>query len=130
MHFIGPLAALDGGLARSSCEDARHRRAVLSQMLHEAMLFEQSFAVAHRSVMALDEDSSAARRHHAGRGKRPRTHRENLDRLAAAGKLGKQRARFGQRERRPVGLDQLAVQSMRLCVGHRLFIASTSIQSS
>jgi hypothetical protein len=115
MHLIGPFAALDCRLARRGRKDAWHRRAASPQMAHEAVLFEQPFAVAHRSVMALDEHALAARGHDACGGKRPRTHRKNLNRLSATGKLAEQRAHFGERERRPIGFDQSAFHSMRLC---------------
>jgi hypothetical protein len=51
---------------------------------HEAMLLQQSLRIAHRPVMALDEDPPAPRCHHAGRRKRPRAHGQNLYRLAAS----------------------------------------------
>jgi hypothetical protein len=90
------------------------------QMGQEAMFLEQSFSIAHRAMMALDEDTRPPRvRHHAA-AENGAGSRQNLDRLAAGGKLAQQRAHFGQRQRRPVGFHQRAVHSVRFhCCAHR-----------
>ena len=66
MHFVAPFAGLDCGLSRSSGKYARHRRSCAEQMRQKAMLFKQPLRIAHRPVMALNEDPSAARSHNAG----------------------------------------------------------------
>jgi hypothetical protein len=84
------------------------------QMLQEAMLLKQSFSIAHAAMMPLDEHRAALSRHHAGRGKRPRAYAQNLQRLAALGKLTQQRTDFLHRQWRPVGFHQRAVHSVCL----------------
>ena len=113
------IRRFDGGLAGCGSEDTRNRRAVRKQMREESMLLEQAFAIAHGAVMALDEDALirsvfAAHGHDAGRGKWARARRMRISyRLAEIGELGEKRAQFGERERRPVGLDQRAVHAVR-----------------
>ena len=61
VHFVGPIAHFDCGLARCRSEYARNRSAARSRCAEEAMLFMQSLAIAHGTVMALDEDAGIAR---------------------------------------------------------------------
>ncbi len=119
MHLVGPLAHFDCSLAGRGGKNARHLRSSPDQMMQKTMFLQQSLPVAHRAMMAFDEDTPTCRSHHAGRRKRPRAHRQNLDRLTAAWELPKQRAHFGKSQRRPVGFHQPAVHSVRFaCCAH------------
>jgi hypothetical protein len=115
VHLVCPIADLNGRLAQSIRKHARYRRSMRQQMRQKRMLLQQSLAVADRSMMTLDEHLPTARAHHAGRGKRPRAHRLNLNRLAASRELPQQRTHLVQRQRCPVGFHQLAIESVRFC---------------
>ena len=84
-------------------------------MREKSVLLKQSLAIAHGAVMALDEDLSIARGDDACRGKGAWADGEDADGFAKRGKLSQKRAQFGERERRPVGLDQRAVHAVSLC---------------
>jgi hypothetical protein len=81
-------------------------------MRKKTMFLEQTLAIAHGMVMALDEDVGFFCGDNAGRRKRARAHSENALRSPKRGELGEQRAHFVQRERRPVGKDQRAVHAV------------------
>ncbi len=96
MHLVGPFADFDRGFAGGGSEDARDGRAMREQMRKKAMLLEQALAIAHRAVMALDEDAWSrfqSRSHDAGRGKRARAYGENARRARRAREIRARRAR-------------------------------------
>ena len=57
MHLVGPFAHCDGCFSGRRSKDTRHGHAARPQMREKAVLLEQSFAIAHGAVMALDEDA-------------------------------------------------------------------------
>ncbi len=87
------------------------------QMREETVLFEQTFAIAHGAVMALDKDTRfnsarIARGDDAGCGEGARAHGEDFEWLAEGGKAMEKIAQFGEGERRPVRWDQRTVHAV------------------
>ena len=82
------------------------------------MLLKKPFTIAHRAVMALDENAllsstTAAHRHNTSRGKRARACGKNPSRLAERGKPAKKIAKVIERQRRPVCLNQRTIHAVR-----------------
>ena len=113
VYLIGPVAGFDSRFASFGGKNARNSRAMREQMGQKPVLLEETFAIAHRSVMALDEDAGASRGDYSGRGKWAWARGEDVCGFAQLGKLGQKRAQPGERERRPVGLYQRAVHAVR-----------------
>ena len=112
VHFVGPVAGFDSRLACRGGKDSRHSRTMCKQMGKKPVFLDESLAIAHRAVMAFDEDAAALHGDDASSGKRARACGKDVRGFAEIGKLGEKRAQLIERERRPVGLDQRAVHAV------------------
>jgi hypothetical protein len=84
------------------------------QVIQEAMLLQQSFSIAHASMVALDKDAPALSGHNTRCRKGTRTRGQYLYGLTADWKLAQQVTEFRQRQRRPVGFHKRTVHPVRL----------------
>ena len=57
VYLVSPLARFNGRLAGSRSKNPRDRHTMCKQMRQKAMLLEKPLAIAHRAMMALDEDA-------------------------------------------------------------------------
>ena len=120
VHLVSPFAFFNSRLARGRSLYTRNRHTLRNQMRQKAMLLHQSLAIAHRAVMALDEDRPlrsvfVPRGHYRSCRKRTRACRYDANRFAQIGELSKNRAQLGQVKRGPVRLDQRAVHAVSFC---------------
>ena len=91
VDLVYPFAECDCGFSQPGCEQAWHRCTVGVQMREKAVLLKQAPAIAHRTVMAFDEDAGVGCGYDACCRERTRADENDAGRLTKRGKLSEER---------------------------------------
>jgi hypothetical protein len=115
MNLVCPIANRDNRFSIRIHQDRRHKFSTsTAKKRNQPMLFDQSRAIPYRAMVPLHKHSDLWCGHQAGRGKRPRTDRQQSLCAARLRIPLQQRIHLGERQRWPVRTLQQALQPMCL----------------